>query len=293
MQVIYKIDLIFYWIYSTIILIIGIIGAIYLNNIIFLTFMLLVELIYLYFALKRPYKRSRAVKQKFPEEWKEFLSIHSVFYKNISKAAREMFERDVKIFLSDFSIDGIRRQEVNIETKLLVTSCVVALLHGRPFWEPPFKDGVVIYPGDRFNRHYQTGKGNFAGMASYNGPLILTEGGLEESFKHPHDGYNVIFHEMAHYFDFEDGSAEGIPAARMVSQKLYAWKNVFLKEWQKALIGHSFLRPYAGKNEAEFFAVATESFFEKPWEMLEENPALYSALKDFFNLDTVKILKRS
>lgn len=291
MQVIYKIDVVFLWIYSSIICLIGIIGAISLRNIAFLGLMLLVELIYLFFALKRPYKRSRAVKKEFPQEWKEFLLEHSIFYKNIDETAKRHFERDMQIFLSNFSIEGTRRQLVDMETKLLVASGVATLLNGRPSWEPPFQDGVVIYPGERFNRHYQTGKGNFAGQASYHGPLILTEGGLEQSVKHPHDGYNVIYHEMAHYFDFEDGSAEGIPAARMGSQKLYTWKNIFLKEWQKAMQGRSFLRSYAGKNEAEFFAVATESFFEKPWEMKEKNPELYDALKDFFNIDTINIIK--
>lgn len=168
---------------------------------------------------------------------------------------------------------------------------MATMLHGRPSWDPPIKDGVVIYPGERFNRHYERGRGNYAGMASYRGPLILTEGGLEESFRYPHDGYNVIYHEMAHYFDFEGGDAGGLPTGRGNEEKWALWRQIFTAEYEKIRQGRSFLRQYGGQNEVEFFAVAAESFFENPWEMNLENPGLYNAFKDFFNLDILKIMK--
>ena len=45
------------------------------------------------------------------------------------------------------------------------------------------------------------------------------------------------------------------------------------------------LRDYATTNEAEFFAVATEVFFEKPRAMAREAPALYGLLREFYRLD--------
>ncbi len=279
MQVIYKIDVIFLWIYSVIIVVIGVVGAVSLRNILFFVGALFVEAIYLLVSLRRPYRRYCALKQLFPVTWKTFLAEHSLFYKSLDKIGRKRFEQDVQIFLSDFSIEGTQRQDVDLEAKLLVAAGAAALLHGRPTWEPPFQDGVVIFPGDRFDRHFRPGKGHFAGMATRKGPLLLTETSLEESFKNPRDGYNVIYHEMAHYFDLAGAS---IP-----------WKEFFAREWRKASEGRSFLRDYAGVNEAELFAVATEAFFENPWEMKEQSPELYDALKDFFNLDTVKILERN
>jgi len=293
MQIIYKVDILFIWIYSTIILIVGVIGAISIHSILFFLFSVIIELIYLFFSLKHPFKRAKAVKKQFPQDWKNYLSTFSLFYRNLDNNAKMRFERDIQIFLSDFSVGGVQRQEVDEEVKLLVASAIATLLHGRPFWEPPIQDGVVIYPGQRFDRHYQTGKGNIAGQASHKGPMILTEGALKESFSRPHDGYNVVIHELAHYFDLEDGRAEGIPAARLGLKKVIKWRTLISKEWNKTFQGQSFLNGYAGTNEAEFFAVATESFFEKPWELKTNNPELYSALKDFFNLDTAKIIKQS
>ncbi|MDQ1354412.1 MAG: MtfA peptidase [Acidobacteriota bacterium] len=278
MQTIYKIDLIFLWIYSAIIMIIGVVGAVSLGNILFFAGALLVEVIYLFLSFRRPYRRYRALKQSFPVPWKTFLAEHSLFYKSLDTTGKKRFEQDIQIFLSDFSIEGIQRRAVDLETKLLVAAGAAALLHGRPTWEPPFKDGVVIFPGDRFDRNFRPGKGYFAGMATRKGPLLLTETSLLESFKNPRDGHNVVYHEMAHYFD-QAGAT--IP-----------WRELVTEEWRKASEGRSFLGDYAGINEAELFAVAAEAFFEKPWEMKAQSPKLYDALKEFFNLDTVKILIR-
>ncbi|UCH95269.1 MAG: zinc-dependent peptidase, partial [Candidatus Aminicenantes bacterium] len=203
---------------------------------------------------------------------------------------KQRFERDIRIFLGDFSVESIRRKEVDIKTKLLVASGFAALLHGRPYWEPPIKDGVLVYPGERFSKDYQIGKGIRAGQASINSPLILTEESLKQSFRNPDDGYNVIYHELAHYFDLEDGRAEGIPSTRMKPDQLLRWKTIIHDEWKKALEGRSFLGSYAGTNEAEAFAVAVEFFFENPHIMKANNPQLYDALKDFFNIDTLKIM---
>ena len=290
MQIIYKIDIIFVAIYSFLVLILGTAFSLAAKQAIFIPVVLLIEMIYLFFALRKPYRRLKALKKPMPEEWKQFLTDRSAFYKNLDEQSKERFEKDIRIFLSDFSIEGIRRENVDIQTKLLVASGFAALLNGRPYWEPPIKDGVVVYPGESFNRDYKIGKGDIAGQASVNSPLIVTKESLEQSFIHPEDGYNVIYHEVAHYFDLEDGIAEGIPSTRMLPDKLQHWKTLIHKEWKKALEGRSFLGPYAGTNEAELFAAAVEFFFENPRLMITNNPQLYDALKDFFNIDTLKII---
>jgi len=293
MQVIYKLDKFFLWIHSAIILFVGIIISITFKNIYLLIVTLAVMLIYLYFTSRRIRKRLLAVNQEFSAKWQEFLHLHSPFYTNLSEPAQKQFERDIQIFLSDYSIIGTRQQIIPEEIKLLIAASVATMLHGRPDWEPPIPDGILVYPGERFNKDYELGKGSYAGMAAANQPLILTEGSLKDSLDNPYDGYNVVIHEVAHYFDLEDGRAEGLPASRLSFKKLARWKELIQKEWQKVIMGKSFLRDYAGVNEAEFFAVACESFFENPRKIYENNPDLYLALKDFFNLDTLNILAQS
>jgi Mlc titration factor MtfA (ptsG expression regulator) len=292
MKAIYKINLFFILFYFLLILCLGILSFfLFQQNILIIWSSLLIGLFYLALAFYRPLKRLRALRRETGAAERDFLTAHSAFYRHIDEAGKRHFEIDIRIFLSDFRITGIRQEPVDDNTRLLIAAGVATLIHGRPDWEPPFRDGIVVYPGKSFDQKYQTGRGHIAGQAHYHGPLLLTRENLDRSFENPHDGYNVVFHEMAHYFDFEDGKADGIPSLGMASHSIYSWREVILDEWKKVNRGRSFLDPYAGLNEAEFFAVSTEFFFEKPWVMAKKNPELYRMLSDFYNIDTLKIFQ--
>lgn len=289
MQIIKKIDGFFVGIYSLIIILVAVFLAFASQQYIFFIFGIMIECVYLYFALRRPFKRFKAIKRSLSIEWKEILNQCSSFYRNLDKTDQLKFERNINIFLSDFSVESIRQQAVDIKLKLLVASGFATLLHGHPEWEPPIKDGVLVYPGETFNKDYEIGKGIRAGQATINSPLIVTSESLKQSFKNPQDGFNVIYHELAHYFDMEDGVANGIPSRRLSPENWQIWKKVIHDEWQKAQKGHSILGSYAATNEAETFAVAVEIFFENPLPLYLNNPQLYNLLKDFFNINTLDI----
>jgi MtfA peptidase len=291
MQVISRIDIGFVSFYSFLILAIGVGIFIASGNLIMIPIVLAIECIYLLIGLRRPFKRLRAIVKPFPDKWKNIISSYSLIYRNLDPDSKLRFEKDVAIVMAECSIEGQQRQPVDLKTSLLVASGFATVLNGRPDWEAPIRDGVLVYPGSTFNRDYETDSGNRAGQATVNSPLIVTQQSLDESFARPDDGYNVIYHELAHYFDFEDGVAEGIPGARMLEERLPQWRDLIRSEWRNVTQGQSFLRPYAGTNEAETFAVAVEAFFEIPGVMIQHNPQLYEALKDFFNLDTDALLQ--
>ncbi len=293
MQVIYKIDKIFVVTYSTIIVLVGLFFAFLAKSLLLIPITLLVLAIYLYFALKRSLRRWKAVRNSFPQRWREHLNRISRFYRLLNEDRKRHFERDVQIFLSDFPIRGIQNRDIDPFLKLTIAAGVATVLHGRPNWEPPTRDGVLVYPSERFNENYELGKGDFAGEAPRNGPMIIAEGSLIFSLEHPGSGYNVIYHELAHYFDWEDGQAGGLPINRLPSSVIPYWKKIIHNEWQKAMEGNSVLRPYAGKNEAELFAVATEAFFETPLLLQKHHPELYELLRDFYNVDTAELISSS
>ncbi len=292
MQIIYRMDRIFIVVYVCLILVIGVALYISSGRPVVWVVTVVVEMVYLYFALKHPWSRYRAVMQPFPVEWRPLVAQHSAIYANLDVVGKQRFERDMQIFLSDFSIEGIRRQPMDISIKLPIATAFAAMLFGRPDWEPPIKDGVIVYPGRSFNRNYTLGRGNYEGMAMVNAPLIVTEESLRQSFAYPGDGDNVVFHELAHYFDFEDGLADGIPMARLMpgEECVLRWREIIGREWEKASQGLSYLRAYAGTNEAELFAVAVEMFFENPHLMKSNSPEFYDLLKEFFNLDPAAII---
>ncbi len=292
MQVLYKVDKLFLIINSFVILFFtGIFYYIFENSIVLLLGVL-IELTYLFFNLRGSIKRIKALKKEFPEEWRKILSENLNFYNSLDRESRKRFEDDVKIFLASYSIEGAGGQRVDEEKKILIAGAVASMLNGRPTWEPPFKDSIIIYPSNTIDEKFTMNEGEITGMAPKNGPMIITEGGLKQSFLDKKDGYNVIYHEIAHFFDWEDGEAGGIPMARILPSKFNRWRKIIHKEWLRVR-RKPYMRSYAGKNEAEFFAVATEYFFEAPHILKKRSPEVYELLRDFYNLDTFKILNKN
>ena len=292
MKVVYKNEVIFKLIYFALISLTGVFISIYSSDGTVTVISILVPIIYIPLAFRKEIRRLRIVKRQFPSELREIIGEYSKFYNFLDDNGKQKFEKDVNIFLNEHSIRGIRGEETDLRTKVLVAAGVATILHGRQEWEPPFTDGVVVYPGETFDPEYNLHKGQIAGMAGERRPLLVTKEILEQSFRDPGDGYNSLIHEIAHYFDFENPLLSGVPAIGANRERTEEWINIMEEERTKVNNGKSFLRPYAGSNEAEFFAVATESFFERPDVMVKNNPELYELLKGFYNIDTQKILKR-
>ncbi|MDX1548092.1 MAG: zinc-dependent peptidase, partial [Rhodothermales bacterium] len=105
-----------------------------------------------------------------------------------------------------------------------------------------------------------------------------------EDWAAPGTGHNVVLHEIAHLFDFDDAYAEGIPSL-MDPKSAEAWSRLVRREMRRVRLGKSLLRRYAATNPAEFFAVAVENFFDRPDALKQRHPHLFDALVAFFNLD--------
>ncbi len=293
MKPIYKIDIVFIGLNSSIILFTGIITSLVFKKVFFLLIALsmAVEIFYLFLTLKKPFLRFKLVKEPFPTGWREILTRQSVFYRNLDAGGRDRLEKNARIIISEIPIDGIRGKTIAIDTRVSIAMWLAVVIHGQPYWELPVRDGIVVYPGETFNRQYVIGRGNREGQATTNSPLIVTEKSIEKTALFPGEGHNIIYHELAHYFDMEDGHVDGVPSARLSPGKVGHWKTVIHNEWKKAIKGESILGLYAGTNEAETLATAVEMFFDSPSRLKKANSALYSILQDFFNIDPASILQ--
>lgn len=238
---------------------------------------------YLWLALRRPWRRRNAARAAFPDEWREFLRSRSPYFRGLGEAGRSRFERDVRLFLAEVRVAGTGGTPVSWQTRLLIAAGAAVMLHGRPEWEPPIADGVTVYPGYRFDRNYRPGKGNIAGQAPAGGPLLIAEKSLIEGFAGERDGYNVLLHELAHYFDLEARKGGmSLPAATGGSAP---WPAIIAGEYERHDFAASLLPGYAALNEAEFFAVASEMFFENPRQLRQAHPGLYAVLAAFYRQD--------
>jgi MtfA peptidase len=290
MQIISKIDTAFIVFYTLLIPLVGALAFIISGQAIVLFILPPLLALYLCMALKKPMRRRRAAGIPLPPAWREYLYSHSAYYRGLDEEAKKYFERDIGLFFSDNSIVAIGGTDVSWQTRLLIGVGVAAMLHGRPEWEPPLPDGITVYPGLSFDRNYQVEKGNIAGQAPERGPLLIAEESLKQGFANPGDGHNVLIHELAHFFDREQRKIGGRYPRRVRRGNSDSWGDALTREWGKYLQRGSILPSYAALNEAEFFAVACEMFFENPRPLQAGYPELYEMLRDFFHQDPRQIL---
>ena len=231
------------------------------------------------------FRRWRIAGQAFPAEWRHWLVEHVPWYSALDEAGRRRFERDVLFFLDERSLEGIDGVEVDEDLCLSVAAGAALLLNGRPDWELNGAGrSVLFYPG-AFDEAYHGGDyAAFDGMAHEQGPLLLSAQAVRASWADPADGQNVVLHELAHLFDFQNAGADGVPSLMAPSSEA-SWRALVREETERIRRGRSMLRGYAATAPSEFFAVSVEVFFERPVEMRRRHAALYEALRQFFNLD--------
>ncbi|PRP93400.1 Protein MtfA [Enhygromyxa salina] len=245
----------------------------------------------------RYHRRRSLVAEPFPEPWRKILNRRVDFYRSLdSDDARRRFEDDVRIFLAEQQVygagEGDARLEIDDETRLLIAASAAILGHGMPDLEWPRMRDIVVHPR-AFDENYSgEGDAHISGMVHYQGPILYSERDLKLGFRR-HDGHNVGLHELAHVLDLADGAADGVPAgAAWVSSA--PWLEIVSDRLRK-LRQHRYphvLRDYAGTNEAEFFAVAVESFFERPRKLRDKDPELYTMLSEYFGQDPAKTPQR-
>lgn len=232
---------------------------------------------------RRYRKRRRLVSTPFPEGWRACLQRRVPFYRRLAPDARQRFEDDVRIFLAEQRIFADRGAVLDDETLLLIASSAAMLAHGLPEWEWPTLRDIVVYPRAFDEKYNQSHDANTAGMVHAQGPILFSQRELRLGFSKL-DGHNVGLHELAHVMDFEDGYADGVPGD-LEWVATAPWVKTVASRLARQRKRSGVLRAYAGKNEAELFAVAVEVFFEKPRELRERDRELYEMLADYSKQD--------
>ncbi len=237
------------------------------------------------------------VESVFKEEWKELLAENVPLYLRLPDELKIRLHERVARFISSTRFEacnGLELTERMILTIAAQASMLVLFRDGEPY---PDLRTVYLYPTTFSSVQKRRdaygivteGEVHRLGESWETGTVILAWDSVEQGARNIHDARNVTFHEFAHQLDHEDGNTDGAPG--LPSREAYrSWARVFQENYAEflgeiAAGKRTLMDQYGATNPAEFFAVATETFFEKPRQLYKKMPELYAELKVYYGVD--------
>jgi Mlc titration factor MtfA (ptsG expression regulator) len=254
-----------------------------------IVFAVLAGILFLFYrwTTQKTRRRKKVMAQEFPAEWRNILTDRVGFYHTLkTEEDKARFEKMIQLFLSEKRITGIDTA-VDDLTKVLVAASAIIPIFGFRDWEYRNLGEVLVFPGSI--KRYEDEKGGMVSeMLGRVNPfqndhyVTLSKPALEQGFNDMAERNNVGIHEFAHLLDQADGEIDGTPKAYLPEELVRPWQELMYRKIRIIEKGESDIRPYGATNEAEFFAVVTEYFFEKPGKLAERHPRLYELLTKVF-----------
>lgn len=243
-------------------------------------------------------RRRRAwARTPFPPAWRLALRRHVPLVRRLPADLQLALKQRMQVFIAEKPFIGCNGLEVTETMRVVVAAQACLLLLGRPGAVFDALRQVLVYPGafvvDR--RRAEAGgvlhdeRQVLAGESWSQGQVVLSWDDVLAGAAVPDDGRNVVVHEFAHQLDQADGQSNGAPPLpRGMDGR--RWAQVLQQEFdalqrQLAAGEAGLLGPYAATSPAEFFAVASEVFFEQGPQLAAERPALYAELAAFYGVD--------
>lgn len=245
----------------------------------------------------KKHRRNRLMKQKLPAQWLSIIERNVPYYRCLSPEEQTELQGLINVFLHEKEFEGCAGLVITDEIRVTIAAQACLLLLGRETdFYPPLRS-ILVYPHayvapvKKVDSDFLVTEGLEArfGESWSHGYVILSWDDVLKGVSDIHDGHNLVFHEFAHQLDEESGAADGAPLLPLRSMYI-TWARVLTREYEELIKNIQQNRPtlldkYGATNPAEFFAVATEFFFEKPVELKQLHPELYKQLRLFYQRD--------
>lgn len=246
-------------------------------------------------------RRKKLASGRFPEPWLAILEKNMPLYARLPEPDREELRRHILIFLGEKRFEGCSGIEITDEIRVTIAAhACMLLLHRRTDYYPGLKS-ILVYP----NAYVAPDVRHFVGETVlesddvrlgeswHHGSVVLSWDDVRRGAADIRDGQNVVFHEFAHQLDSSGGKGDSTPVLRDDASFL-AWARALGRDYERFRRAVQYRRPevldeYGATDPAEFFAVATECFFETPDELRRVYPRLYQELKKFYQQDPASL----
>lgn len=265
---------------------------------------LMVVLLALWLFVYPRWQRGHRERSVFPPAWESIVRHRLPFYDRMPERLKTALQNQIKHFLASKRFVGCAGQRIDDDVRVSIAAQACLLILDRPGDYYTGLYTIMVYPTQFLAAREQPDEMGLvshqsqvlAGEAWSNGRIILSWDSVEKSAANFSDGFNVVLHEFAHQLDNQFGHANGAPWLN--NHAAYQrWSEVMGAEFARlrALAsdpGAAWLYQqdevldfYGASEPAEFFAVATETFFEKPDALYARHPELFEQLLFYYRVD--------
>lgn len=252
--------------------------------------------------IKKLFLESERAEEVFKDEWREYIAVDVPLYSRLPEEVKLQLHERIALFVASTRFEGCNGLELTERMILTVAAQACMLVLNRDGEPYPDLRNVYLYP-TTFSSVQKSRDAlgvvtereiHRLGESWETGTVILAWDSVERGARNIYDARNVTFHEFAHQLDHEDGGTDGAP--ELPSRKAYrSWAKVFRENYADFLKAvesgkRTLIDEYGATNPAEFFAVATETFFEKPKQLRKRRPELYEEIKGYYGVDPAEWL---
>ena len=261
----------------------------------------LIGLMIISYLIAQPYwrewQRDKVRAQPFKTQWRKIIQRRMPYFRQMPSHLQLQLKQHIQVFLSEKEFVGCNGVVITDEIRVTIAAQACLLLLNRKTDYYPKLRSILVYPSAFIKEQQQAGADGvhfvqrlaMAGESWEYGKIVLSWQDTLDGADVPNDGRNVVIHEFAHQLDQEDGSANGAPILGK-DQSYQIWSQVlntaFEQLQRQASDGAPSLFDYYGATDpAEFFAVASEVFFEQSSQLLHAYPSLYQQLRQYYRVD--------
>jgi MtfA peptidase len=242
-------------------------------------------------------RRKKLRLRPFPPAWLSVMERSVPLYNRLSLEDRAEIQGHVRVFLAEKRFEGGGSFTMTDEVRVTIASqACILLLHRKTDYYPALSS-IVVYPAEYLAPYFGVdewgvvteGTDQRSGESCPEGALVLSWEDVKAEGIDVHESYNVVLHEFAHQLDAEEGITAGIPM-EPESTGDYSEEDILTRAYRQlrkddALGRPTVLDPYGAESPEEFFAVATEAFFQIPHSFKERHTELYDELSRYYRQD--------
>ena len=247
----------------------------------------------------REHQRNKIKNRPFKKEWRKIIQQRMPYFRQMPADLQLQLKQHIQVFLAEKNFIGCNGVIITDEIRITVAAQACLLLLNRKTDYYPKLQTILVYPSAFIKKQQSRQESGvlftqniaLAGESWDFGKVVLSWQDAVEGAKIPDDGHNVVIHEFAHQLDQENGRANGAPILGK-DQSYQAWSDAFSIQYEKLQSQEkrgvpSIFDYYGATNPAEFFAVASEVFFEKAQEFHQQHPQLYRQLTQYYHVNPI------